>query len=446
MKTALLLIHVTGLAFGVGAATVLDLIIVRYFLRGPITKCQFGIVELASKLVAVGLLLLWVSGIGFLASNYLAGGQQLSNPKVWAKVSIVVILTANGFFIHGVVLPTLRGNIGFSLWHRVPDAKRNLMLVSGALSGVSWYSALLLGATPQLNYVVDATDILIVYGLLVGGAAVVSEFVLFKRELRLVNRFQAVGKSVDIAVPAANDDSRINQDGTGSVLHDTAKPFSPFRYASFWPVAGVFTAVAVLTVAITQNSGGPKVSKDLALDSSEAEVMERTDLSGAADGEQTPDSTAIFLPPTDSGALRPGKESGVLQHAAVPFPASPVPGKDQRSAPPAGASVPVARTNDEGSSVDIHELLRRAEADLSALRLTTPPLNNAWARFKRVLDHDPSNDRSRRGLQRILAHYVELARRASTGGNYHRTAVYVSRARAVVFGYQETEQGARATN
>lgn len=112
---------------------------------------------------------------------------------------------------------------------------------------------------------------------------------------------------------------------------------------------------------------------------------------------------------------------------------------DQESAQPERAVAGVASTGEVGLEVDIRTLLERADADLVASRLTTPPGDNAWARFKTVLKRDPHNNRARQGLQRIVARYSELAKSAKAIGKPGQAAIYLSRARAVLFGFQMTD-------
>ena len=94
---------------------------------------------------------------------------KITNPKVWAKMAIVGMLTLNGVFIHRAVLPLIRRGIGRTLFNGMSTAQRGVLLASGVVSGTSWYVPLLLGATPQLNFVVPAWAILAAYSALLAG-------------------------------------------------------------------------------------------------------------------------------------------------------------------------------------------------------------------------------------------------------------------------------------
>ena len=163
IKTGLLLLHLLGLVLGVGTATLLDLFIARSLRSGRFSEEQFEFIRFASRFVFAGILLLWISGLSFLLYYYFENPTGLENPKVWAKISIVAILSLNGLYIHKQVLPELKRNAGSSIFHGTSKAKRSMMLVSGSVSVVSWYAPLVIGTAKELNFTVSAPAILIAY-------------------------------------------------------------------------------------------------------------------------------------------------------------------------------------------------------------------------------------------------------------------------------------------
>jgi hypothetical protein len=166
LKSGLRVTHFLGLVLGLGAATLLDLIILRFLATRRVSAENCDIVEFASKVVTAGLVLLWVSGIGFLLHYALFDPAKIGNQKIWAKIAIVGILTLNGVFIHRAVLPLVRRNVGRGLFEGLSPRQRALLLASGVVSATSWYVPLLLGSIPQLNFVVPAWIILAAYGVL----------------------------------------------------------------------------------------------------------------------------------------------------------------------------------------------------------------------------------------------------------------------------------------
>lgn len=166
IRTGLRVVHFCGLVLGVGSATLLDLIVARFVLMRGISPEHVHIVDFSSKVVTIGLVLLWVSGIGFLFHYGFFDPAKLQNPKIWAKIAIVAVLTVNGFLVHHFVLPRLRDQVGKRLFDGLSPFECSLVLLAGTVSVISWYVPLILGAIPQLNYVVPAQAILISYALL----------------------------------------------------------------------------------------------------------------------------------------------------------------------------------------------------------------------------------------------------------------------------------------
>lgn len=151
-KTVLVLGHLAGLVLGLGGVVVLDLYLLR-FLRGKVvTPEDRDLVHLVSRLVSLGLVLLWASGAGFLAHQSAVSPHLLADPKVHAKLAIVALLTANGVVLHARVLPLFARNLGRGLFAGVPFAGRAATLTCGAVSATGWYAAFALGAVRELNF------------------------------------------------------------------------------------------------------------------------------------------------------------------------------------------------------------------------------------------------------------------------------------------------------
>ena len=123
------------------------------------------VVDFSSKIVTIGLGLLWISGIGFLVHYGVFEPAKLQNPKIWAKIAIVAVLSINGLLVHYFVLPRIRNQVGKRLLDGLSPFDCSLVLLAGTVSAISWYVPLILGAIPQLNYVVPAEVILSSYAL-----------------------------------------------------------------------------------------------------------------------------------------------------------------------------------------------------------------------------------------------------------------------------------------
>ena len=165
LKTPLIMLHLIGLALGVGAATLLDLVIIRFMVFGKISREHVRIVHTSAQVVAIGLTLLWASGLGFLLFYYLYAPANLTNEKIYAKMVIVLVLTINGYVIHRHILPLIKQNVGRPLFSGVSDKQRRVMLAAGAISATSWYVPLALGVLRELNFT-SGVHILIFYVVL----------------------------------------------------------------------------------------------------------------------------------------------------------------------------------------------------------------------------------------------------------------------------------------
>lgn len=184
IKTGLRVVHLWGLVLGVGSATLLDLIIARFILLRGISREHVYIVDFSSKIVTIGLGLLWISGIGFLIHYGVYEPAKLENPKIWAKIAIVAVLSINGLLVHYFVLPRIRNQVGKRLLDGLSSFDCSLILLAGTVSVISWYVPLILGALPQLNFVVAAEVILSGYALLLIAVNVIIQvaIVFFLRE------------------------------------------------------------------------------------------------------------------------------------------------------------------------------------------------------------------------------------------------------------------------
>ena len=115
LKTAVVIVHVFALALSFGAVIFLDLFLLRYVLLRPVAPHAFDVASFGSRLVSVGLAVMWLSGLSFLLIYTYGDPIKLENPKLWSKMSIVAVLTLNGMIIHRQILPLLKRKVGMGL-------------------------------------------------------------------------------------------------------------------------------------------------------------------------------------------------------------------------------------------------------------------------------------------------------------------------------------------
>lgn len=167
IRSALLIAHFIGIILGIGAATLLDLIILKFVLTRRIEENSIRIVIFSSRIITVGLVILWLSGIGFFDYYWYYDQAKLNNPKLLAKIIIVAVLTVNAFMVHSLVIPQIKTHVGRHLLDDLTRAQCLFLIFIGTVSAISWYVPLILGIVPQFNRTVSAEVILASYALLV---------------------------------------------------------------------------------------------------------------------------------------------------------------------------------------------------------------------------------------------------------------------------------------
>jgi serine/threonine protein kinase len=83
------------------------------------------------------------------------------------------------------------------------------------------------------------------------------------------------------------------------------------------------------------------------------------------------------------------------------------------------------------SELEIKQLLNDAQADLAALRLTSPVGGNALERYRTVLERDPGNPVANRGITKVAEKYADLAGQAAVKGELDRARDSLAKARRI---------------
>lgn len=153
------IIHVFGAILGAGGAFVSDGMFFETIRDGRVTKRELDFMKLGGKFVWTGLFVLFVSGI-FLVSTDPA--RYLASDKFLAKVAIVCIIVINGIIFHSIHIPHIRNHLGIKLSESITFLKKSsFIMMSGALSFVSWVFTVILGSLRHVPY--HFTEILSVY-------------------------------------------------------------------------------------------------------------------------------------------------------------------------------------------------------------------------------------------------------------------------------------------
>ncbi|ARS48676.1 hypothetical protein PSMEN_09870 [Ectopseudomonas mendocina] len=169
LRLGVIYIHLIACCVAIGLILTSDIAMIKQLLKGEGAKqCSEHLAHLKS-VVGISLVALWISGIAIIAldaSN--AGWQYFLNPKLQAKIGIVVLLTLNGMVLHNMVLPALQ-KTGSLL--KLSVSMRHLAIYSGALSGVSWFYAALLGVGRPLAWKYSLVELTALYPIMVIGGS-----------------------------------------------------------------------------------------------------------------------------------------------------------------------------------------------------------------------------------------------------------------------------------
>lgn len=160
LKTIIVYLHLLATCVALGSVLLTD----HRLWHWRHQRLDFGMLtQLAETqaIVTFALIALWISGIGLVGVGYWQDGvHYLLNPKLWAKVSVVSLLTANGVLLHRVGFPLLQQG-AFAVLPRVGQIRLCLL---GACSSTGWLFAAFLGVARPWNYTLNYLQVMACFG------------------------------------------------------------------------------------------------------------------------------------------------------------------------------------------------------------------------------------------------------------------------------------------
>jgi hypothetical protein len=170
-------VHFIGLALGFGGALMSDAMFFSSIKDKNISLTEYQFLRLGAKIVWIGLFLLLLSGIGLVWVK----PAIIFASKFQIKMIMISVIVLNGMVFHLKHLPFLGAQIDFPL-HKTPSFldKSLLLVMSGAISVISWFSVVLMGALRGLPYGIVTLVIAYIAILAVGlcGAVLVNTIAL----------------------------------------------------------------------------------------------------------------------------------------------------------------------------------------------------------------------------------------------------------------------------
>jgi hypothetical protein len=173
-------IHLLGVVFGLGAATVTDVMFFKFLHNFRIVPREQELMKTLSKIVWVGIALLLISGILLFiprAETFLASERFLM------KMTAVGVIIVNGLFLNFWIQPQAwrisfvdpgSGEAPSSPELKRREKVRRVAFALGGISFVSWYTAFVLAVLNMLamDYVWMLLAFLGLTALAVGGSLV----------------------------------------------------------------------------------------------------------------------------------------------------------------------------------------------------------------------------------------------------------------------------------
>lgn len=160
MYTIFLILHLTGVAIGAGAAYMGDILFLASAKDRVFSKDETKLMHVAGTVTWLGIILLIISGIGLFSQN---PATYLQSSKFITKMILVAIIAMNGIALHQAHMPNIKKVIGFRI-HTHPHFKKSshLMQFSGAVSVTAWTSVIILGALDSIPFtIIEALGIYI---------------------------------------------------------------------------------------------------------------------------------------------------------------------------------------------------------------------------------------------------------------------------------------------
>ena len=183
LKTFIVYAHLLSACVAVGILLIQDLALAKS--KGnPLSNSAIKELTSSAEIMFMALIALWISGLSLVLVGYLDNPQQyLMNPKLWAKFTVVALLTLNGIALHYFSFPRVisrKGLLG------LPTFEQVLVTLTGALSSASWLFACYLGIARNWNHTVSYSFVMFIYSGLV-----ICAFIVAGEVLRMMRRAEA---------------------------------------------------------------------------------------------------------------------------------------------------------------------------------------------------------------------------------------------------------------
>ncbi|PFH08743.1 putative membrane protein DUF2214 [Collimonas sp. PA-H2] len=166
-RLSIVYLHLIACCVAIGLVLTSDIAMVKQLIKGDTAeKQETEQLNSLKKTVTLALVALWITGIAIVWLDVSVKGfaAYFSNPKMQAKLTIVALLTLNGFVLHSAVMPAME-KAGSLL--QMAFNQRMLAIFAGAVSAVSWFYAAMLGVGRPLAWKYSIVQLLAAYPALI---------------------------------------------------------------------------------------------------------------------------------------------------------------------------------------------------------------------------------------------------------------------------------------
>ncbi|MBL7045015.1 MAG: hypothetical protein ISR98_00225 [Parcubacteria group bacterium] len=132
LHSILITTHLIGVALGVGGATFGGILYLKAMKDGKVDPMEGEWLSIIFMILRIGLAIAVVTGFGFFLEYRFTGQEErLMDPRLWAKLTVILVLVSNAILIQMRKIP---------------------MWLGESLSLTSWYGALVFGIIRGADY------------------------------------------------------------------------------------------------------------------------------------------------------------------------------------------------------------------------------------------------------------------------------------------------------
>lgn len=184
IRLGIVYIHLLACCIALGSILLSDIEQAWMLWRdGHPTMHEEHILDKLHSTISYALLVLWLTGVSILWLDYQTiGFRMFENPKLQAKIFLVILLTLNGQVLSTLIFPTLKRE-GHLIYMKPSHAL--LAIFCGSVSAVTWLYAALLGVGRFLSFKYTLFELLWFYPVIILSTFSTITFLTYRKRKHL---------------------------------------------------------------------------------------------------------------------------------------------------------------------------------------------------------------------------------------------------------------------